>query len=66
MVSALIGAGKEVSFIELKSPCGHDAFLIEYKEQTKIIKSFLKKDEPDNEVYLQTVPQNPVEGEEKS
>lgn len=49
MVSALIGAGKEVSFVELKSPCGHDAFLIEHENQTKIIKSFLKKDEPQNE-----------------
>lgn len=47
MVSALIKAGKEVSFIELTSPCGHDAFLIEHENQTKIIKSFLKKDEPE-------------------
>ena len=45
MVTALVNAGKEVSFVELKSPCGHDAFLIEHENQTKIIKSFLKKDE---------------------
>lgn len=46
IVNALIAAGKDVSFVELKSPCGHDAFLIEHKTQTKIIKSFLRKDEP--------------------
>ncbi len=45
LVCALIKAGKEVSAIELSSPCGHDAFLIENENQTKIIKSFLKKDE---------------------
>lgn len=42
MVSALIALNKNVSFIELQSKCGHDAFLLEFKEQTKIIKSFLK------------------------
>lgn len=42
MVDALIQNDKEVSFIELKSTCGHDAFLIEWEKQTKIIKSFLE------------------------
>ena len=46
LVNALIKAGRDVSYVELKSPCGHDAFLIEYENQTKIIKSFLKKDSP--------------------
>lgn len=41
MVNALIKAGKDVSFCEIKSPCGHDAFLLEFDTQTKIVKSFL-------------------------
>ncbi len=44
ITKALIKAGKDVSFCEIKSPCGHDAFLIEFETQTEIIKSFLKKD----------------------
>ncbi len=44
MTKALIQAGKDVSFCEIKSPCGHDAFLLEFQTQTEIIKSFLKKD----------------------
>ncbi len=42
MVNALVKDNKEVSFVELKSACGHDAFLIEWEKQTKIIESFLK------------------------
>lgn len=42
MVQSLVKADKEVSFVELKSNCGHDAFLIEWQKQTKIIESFLK------------------------
>lgn len=41
IMNALIKAKKDVSFIELASDAGHDAFLIEWEEQTKIIKSFL-------------------------
>lgn len=41
---ALVKAGKDVSFCEIESPCGHDAFLLEFETQTKIIKSFLEKD----------------------
>ena len=33
---------KDVSFVELESKCGHDAFLLEFEKQTKIIKSFLR------------------------
>ncbi len=43
IVDALIKADKDVSFCEIESPCGHDAFLLEFENQTKIIKSFLKK-----------------------
>ena len=42
MANALVKAGKDVSFCEIVSPCGHDAFLLEFETQTKIIKSFLK------------------------
>lgn len=41
IVNALIKADKDVSFCEITSPCGHDAFLLEFETQTKIVKSFL-------------------------
>ena len=44
ITKALVKAKKDVSFCEIKSPCGHDAFLLEFDTQTDIIKSFLKKD----------------------
>jgi homoserine O-acetyltransferase len=43
VVNALVKVHKDVSFFELESPCGHDAFLLEFETQTKIIKSFLNK-----------------------
>lgn len=43
IVKALVKAHKDVSFCEIESPCGHDAFLLEFETQTKIIKSFLNK-----------------------
>lgn len=43
IVEALLSAKKDVSFCEIESPCGHDAFLLEFDTQTKIIKSFLNK-----------------------
>lgn len=43
MVSALIKAQKDVSFVEMQSKCGHDAFLIESENQTKVISSFLRE-----------------------
>jgi len=42
MVNALVTMDKDVSFVELESKCGHDAFLLEFEKQTKIIKSFLR------------------------
>ncbi len=42
IASALIQLNKDVSFVELESKCGHDAFLLEFEKQTKIIKSFLR------------------------
>lgn len=41
IVNTLMQLGKDVSYCEIKSPCGHDAFLLEYETQDKIIKSFL-------------------------
>lgn len=41
IVNALVKAHKDVSFCEIESPCGHDAFLLEFETQTRIIKSFL-------------------------
>ena len=41
IVNTLIKLNKDVSFVELESKCGHDAFLLEFEKQTKIIKSFL-------------------------
>ena len=41
VVNTLMQLGKDVSYCEIKSPCGHDAFLLEYEVQSKIIKSFL-------------------------
>jgi len=43
IVNALIKQNKNVSFIELESPFGHDAFLLEHVKQTRIIKAFLSK-----------------------
>ncbi len=43
IVSSLMNLGKDVSYCEIKSPCGHDAFLLEYEVQSKIIKSFLNE-----------------------
>lgn len=44
LCSALMKNKKDVSYCEIQSPCGHDAFLLEYETQTKIIQSFLKEE----------------------
>ena len=41
IVNTLMQLDKDVSYCEIQSPCGHDAFLLEYEVQSKIIKSFL-------------------------
>lgn len=42
IVKALMKKDKEVTYCELDTPYGHDAFLLEHEQQTKIITSFLK------------------------
>ncbi len=42
IVRALMNMDKEVTYCDIDSPFGHDAFLLEADRQTKIIKSFLK------------------------
>ncbi|MGB9887067.1 MAG: homoserine O-acetyltransferase MetX [Moorellales bacterium] len=41
IVRALRRLGKEARYVELKSPFGHDAFLIEFDKMTPIIRGFL-------------------------
>jgi homoserine O-acetyltransferase len=41
IVRALRFNGVDVSFVEIESPSGHDAFLLEHEEMTKLIKGFL-------------------------
>ncbi len=41
LVEAMLNAGREASFAEIKSDAGHDAFLLEKKELTILIQSFL-------------------------
>ena len=43
IVKALMKIGKEVTYCDIDSPYGHDAFLLEYSQQIKIIKSFIKE-----------------------
>ena len=41
IVRALNAAGAPVSFVELESPFGHDAFLLEAPEMNRVINGFL-------------------------
>jgi homoserine O-acetyltransferase len=41
MVRALLSCGKSVSFIDIDSPYGHDAFLLEEEKLTRIVEGFL-------------------------
>ena len=49
IVNTLMHLDKDVSYCEIKSPCGHDAFLLEYDVQAKIITSFLNDHIPGEE-----------------
>jgi homoserine O-acetyltransferase len=50
IVRALLSVGKSVSWIDIDSPYGHDAFLLEEEKLTRIIEGFLSG--VDNEVAL--------------
>ncbi|MFC1808719.1 homoserine O-acetyltransferase [Candidatus Omnitrophota bacterium] len=41
IVTALIANDKDVSYCNIKSSCGHDAFLLEFEQLTKITRGFL-------------------------
>lgn len=43
IVNALRNNSKDVSYIEIQSPYGHDAFLLECKQLTVLIKKFLRR-----------------------
>lgn len=43
LVDALRFAGRQVSFAEIPSPYGHDAFLLESAEQTRYVEPFLER-----------------------
>lgn len=45
IVHALNAAGAPVSFVELSSPFGHDAFLLDVPEQNRIIDGFIRAGE---------------------
>ncbi|MET0365650.1 MAG: homoserine O-acetyltransferase [Sphingobium sp.] len=42
IVHALNAAGREVSFVELSSPFGHDAFLLDVPELARVVDGFLR------------------------
>ncbi|OGH95909.1 MAG: homoserine O-acetyltransferase [Candidatus Melainabacteria bacterium GWF2_32_7] len=42
IVKTLMKIDKEVTYCDIESPYGHDAFLLEYKQQAKMVKGFLK------------------------
>ncbi len=43
LVSALTAAGADVTYLDIKSSWGHDAFLLEVDTMTKLIDSFLSR-----------------------
>jgi hypothetical protein len=43
MVSALTAAGADVSYCNLQSTWGHDAFLLEVETMTRLISDFLDR-----------------------
>jgi homoserine O-acetyltransferase len=43
MVRALKANDVDVSYVELKSDYGHDAFLVEFDDQTRLVKNYLAK-----------------------
>jgi len=52
LVDALLVSGKAVTFAELPSPYGHDAFLLEVEAQTALIRPFLENAVRANSAHL--------------
>jgi homoserine O-acetyltransferase len=42
MSDALIKAGKNVSYVNIETPSGHDAFLVDIETESRLIKGFLE------------------------
>lgn len=42
LVTALLASDKHVTFAEIESPYGHDAFLLEVEQQTSLLRPFLE------------------------
>ncbi len=57
LVSALRGRNVDVAFCELPSDYGHDAFLVETKEQSEMIAGFLQRVSNDDGTHPAHVPQ---------
>jgi homoserine O-acetyltransferase len=41
IVAALQRVGRDVTYCDIDSPCGHDAFLLEFRQITRLIRNFL-------------------------
>jgi homoserine O-acetyltransferase len=54
MVNALFSEDKDVSYCNIKSPYGHDAFLLEVEEETHLVKHFLQRVMLENGVTSET------------
>jgi homoserine O-acetyltransferase len=42
LTDGLLRAGKDVTYVNIETPCGHDAFLLEIETEGRIIEAFLE------------------------
>jgi homoserine O-acetyltransferase/O-succinyltransferase len=52
LVSALTAAGLDVSYLNIESTWGHDAFLLEVETMTKLISRFLERIAAENNLHI--------------